>query len=91
MVVCSWIGFIGYVVALVFFLLGFFSIIYMTYDAYQIGKNKGWFFLLNKNDFIRKNPFNFLLFSLIILPTGGYFFIYKIAFIIIPKYWICLS
>ena len=91
MVECTWIGFIGYIFALGFFLLGFFNIIYMAIDAFKIGKNKGWFFLLNKNDIVRKCPFNFLLFSFIILPFGGYFFIYKIAYIIIPKYWTCLS
>ena len=89
--ICTWVGFIGYMFALIFFLLGFLSILYMAYDAYKIGKNKGWFFLLNQNDLVRKNPFNFLLFSFILLIFGGYFFIYKIAFIIIPKYWVCLT
>ena len=76
MIMCTWIGFIGYVVTLIFFLAGLMSIVYMSYDAYKIGKNKGWFYLLNKDDIIRKNPFNFLLFSSIILPVGGYYFIY---------------
>ena len=44
MVECTWIGFIGYIFALGYFLLGFFSIIYMANDAFKIGKNKGWFF-----------------------------------------------
>ena len=91
MVTCGWIGFIGYILALIFFLLGFISVIYMAYDAYKIGKKRGWFFILNRNDIIRKNPFNFLLFSFIILPTGGYFFIYKIIFTIIPQYLRCLA
>jgi len=91
MIECTWIGFIGYVLTLLFFLLGMFAIIYMAYDAYKIGKTKGWFYLLNKNDFIRKNPFNFLLFSLMIMPIGGYYFIYNIAFNILPSYWQCLN
>jgi len=89
MIECHWIGLISYLFAVLFFLLGFLSIIYMAYDAYKIGKNRGWFYTLNKSDLIRKNPFNFLLFSIIILPFSGYFFIYKII-IIIHRYLECL-
>ena len=64
--------------------------LYEAIIAFYIGKNKGWFFLLSKEDIIRKNPFNFLLFSIIILPIGVYFFIYKLGFVIIPNYWHCL-
>ena len=87
---CTWIGFAGYVFAFLFFLLGILAMTYMAYDAYKIGKSKGWLFLLNKDDFIRKNPLNFLLVSLLALPLGVYYFLYKIAFIILPPYWKCL-
>lgn len=90
MVGCNWIGFGGYVFLFLFFLLGFLSLLYMAYDAYQIGREKGWFFQLNRNDLFRKNPFIFLLFAFIILSTGGYLLLYKIIFVIIPQYWRCL-
>ena len=89
MVACSWEGLIGYLIALVFFITGIVSVIYMAYDAYKIGKKNGWFFLINKNDIVRRNPFNFLLFSSILIPIGC-FLIYKIM-TIIYKYWLCLS
>ena len=87
---CTWIGFAGYIFAFLFFLLGILAMAYMAYDAYKIGKSKGWLFLLNKDDFIRKNPLNFLLVTLIALPLGIYYFLYNIAFIILPPYWKCL-
>jgi len=87
---CSWIGMAGYVFALLFFARGALVILYMAFDAYRIGKDKGWFFQLSKDDIVKKNPFNFLLFSSVVIPLGCYLLICKIAFVIIPKYWICL-
>ncbi len=87
---CTWIGLIGYILALTFFLVGILFTFYTAYEAYKIGREKGWFYLLNKDDFIRKTPFNYLMSDLIALLVGVYYFIYPIAFIIIPKYWRCL-
>lgn len=91
MVKCNWIGFIGYILAFLFFLVGILGMLHAMISALYISKTKGWFFLLNKEDIIRRNPFNFLVFSMIILPIGVYFFIYKLGFIIIPNYWHCLT
>ena len=86
---CSWTGLGGYVFAFLFFLLGFISLLLETIVVYRIGKAKGWFYTLSKNDIFKKNPFVFLSVSVIVLSFGGYFLLYKLL-IIIYKYVKCL-
>ena len=90
MVDCTWLGLLGFVLILIFFSIALYASLIGIYDAYSVGKRRGWFFLINKEDFCRKNPFIIVICFSVLSLLGGYFFIYKLVFFIIPIRWQCL-
>ena len=87
---CTWIGFLGYLFALLFFTISVISAFLGLLTNIKIGKRFGWNISTNKNDFFLNTPKKAIMTYIFIIMLASYLFVYKIAFIILPPYWKCL-